>query len=121
MLATALHLTPRYATLLQDAVEDFLPFVGPGEGKLHEEMAAVLAVLVEASHYYTRPSPNEVEGKPVLVDLADTVDLCWGTLVQAVEEWAEATHGQDWKQTEPKGSADFAALVRLLNAAEGQS
>lgn len=117
MLATALQLAPRYAALLQAAVDDFLPFVGPGEGRLHDEMGALLSALDEAVSGFTHTSPTEVEGKPVLVDFANTVDLGWLTLVQVVEEWAEATHGRDWRAV--ASAADFLALVNLFNAANG--
>ena len=91
MLVTALQLTPRYATLLQAAVGDFLPHVGPGEGKLQEELGALLDALDEAVSMFVLSSPSTVEGKPFLVDLANTRDLGWATLAQVVEDWDDSS------------------------------
>lgn len=114
MITTALKLAPRYVVKLAAAVEEFLPHVGPGEGKLQEEMSDLLTGLTEAvKGFQFLPSmrssdPQRVEGEPVLIDLTNTVDLGWGTLGQVVEEWDTT-------------SPEAVALVRLFNAAEGHS
>lgn len=108
MLVTAMALAPKLVLKLAAAVEDFTPHVGPGEGKLQEELCSLLDGLTAAVEGFTYSSPSTPEGKPILIDLAGTVDLCWGTLAQAVEEW---------DTTSPEGQA----LLRLFNAAEGAS